>query len=208
MLKYHSRQVLYISLLAVIISMFLIAGCQPNTPPAARIKAEKDKVNLSMGDRITCVTSDADGDSLTLSWSATGGEFSGSGPAVTWFAPHKPGIFTVTANVSDGRGGEVSAETTIEVVNQLPVINGLTADPPLVIQGKTSKLGCSAYDPDGDVLQYEWKATGGTFSGEGPVVTWTAPENCSQYVVTVTVTDSTGGQQVREIGINVRKVGG
>ncbi len=205
---HYFRPALYIALPITIVSMLLFAGCQPNTPPTARIEVEKGKVNLSMGDHVTCVASDADGDNLTFTWSASGGTFSGSGSAVTWFAPHKPGMFTVTANVSDGRGGEASVETTVEVVNQLPVISGLTADPPLVIQGKTSTLDCSAYDPDGDALRYEWKATGGTFSGEGPVVTWTAPENCSQYVATVTVTDSAGGKQVREIGINVRKVGG
>lgn len=41
-------------------------------------------------------------------------------------------------------------------------------------------------------LTYDWTYEGGELEGEGPVVTWTAPNSSSDVTVKVTVSDSAG----------------
>jgi hypothetical protein len=64
---------------------------------------------------ISCVASDADGDSLTYSWSATGGTVVGTGNSVSWEAPVAEGAYTINVEVSDGHGGTTSGSCGITV---------------------------------------------------------------------------------------------
>jgi hypothetical protein len=91
--------------------------------------------------------------------------------------------------------------------NNSPVIESLTAEPPVVTQGKSATVKCVASDPDGDELSYQWVATKGNISGQGSTVTWMAPSTCGDYVITVTATDSKDGEASRELTIEVKKPG-
>jgi hypothetical protein len=64
--------------------------------------------------QITCSANDPNGDTLSYTWTAPAGSFSGSGAAVTWTAPADPGYFFLKCRVDDGRGGvaEDSAAVT------------------------------------------------------------------------------------------------
>ncbi len=62
---------------------------------------------------VTCVATDANGDTLTYGWTATGGTFTGAGATVSWNAPAGGGSYTITCKVSDGAGG--TASRTVEV---------------------------------------------------------------------------------------------
>jgi hypothetical protein len=55
-------------------------------------------------------------------------------------------------------------------------------------------LTCTASDPDNDGLSYEWSASGGSISGTGAVVDWTAPEEVGMYDITVVVDDGNDGE--------------
>jgi len=69
---------------------------------------------------IECVASDEDEDKLTYSWSCDRGNIQGSGCKVTWTAPDAYcHAVTITATVSDGRGGTDSKEIVFEVVTCL-----------------------------------------------------------------------------------------
>ena len=91
--------------------------------------------------------------------------------------------------------------------NKSPVIESLTAEPPVVTQGKSATVKCVASDPDGDKLSYQWVATKGNISGQGSTVTWIAPDTCGSYVITVTVMDSGGKEVTEELTIRVKKPG-
>jgi len=190
-------------------TMFGTSCIRLNTPPViSRLEAQQDWVTPLGSCDVYCVASDVDGDSLTYTWSATGGTILGQGTVATWTAPDLPGNHTITAKVTDGRGGEAIMQLTIDVlINHLPVIESLTADPLVVIQGKTSAVECIASDADKDELGYLWAATGGNISGEGCAVIWTAPDACARYVITVTVTDGRAGEESKELEIRVRKPG-
>jgi hypothetical protein len=62
---------------------------------------------------------------------------------------------------------------------------------------------CTASDPDGDELSYEWTASGGNITGTGAVVNWTAPEAVDIYDITVVVTDGHGEKATRSMHLSV-----
>jgi hypothetical protein len=77
---------------------------------------------------IGCVASDADGDTLTYNWSATGGTVVGTGNSVSWEAPAAEGTYTVSVEVSDGHGGTVSDSVDIVVEMKYGAID-IQSDP-------------------------------------------------------------------------------
>jgi len=142
-----------------------------------------------------CSASDPDGDQLGYIWSASAGEISGDGDTVTWVAPDSAGSYNVTVTVTDGGGGEVTKQVTITVgANKPPTITSLVADADWSTPSGTIQVTCTASDPDGDELSYEWSASGGSITGTGTVVNWTAPEEVGIYHVTVAVKDGDGGE--------------
>jgi len=87
--------------------------------------------------------------------------------------------------------------------NQLPVICSLTANEEWVESAGILQIECIASDSDGDELSYAWSADGGIFSGEGSIVTWTAPEAPGAYTITVQVTDGRDGEATAQLIVNV-----
>ncbi|MFC2004019.1 Ig-like domain-containing protein [Chloroflexota bacterium] len=197
-------------LVALTLCTVLGSGCilSNNTPVISSVRSQMGRVTPSGSSEVECIASDADGDSLTYTWSATAGGFSGTGQVVTWVAPDAPGTYTITVSVMDGRGGEATSRLTIDVVvNHPPVIESLTAGSSVVSQAMSTNIECVASDPDGDKLSYQWATTRGNISGQGPVITWTAPSSCADYTVTVSVIDGRGGEATKELTITVRKPG-
>jgi hypothetical protein len=154
---------------------------------------------------VKCTASDPDGDTLTYSWIYAGGSISGTGSTVTWTAPSTFGIYIVTAIVSDGKGGTATQSVSIAVTNNNPLISSLTATPATLVTGGNSTIRCTASDPDGDTLAYSWTYTGGSISGTGSTITWTAPSTAGTYTVTVIVSDGKGGNVTRNVSITVTR---
>jgi hypothetical protein len=141
---------------------------------------------------MTCVATDSDGNALAYNWTKTGGTISGSGSAIIWTAPPTAGIYIITCTVSDGKGGEENI--SVSDVNHSPIISSLTADPSSIDINQSSTITCIAYDPDGDYLTYIWTKTGGTITGSGSTISWTAPATAGIYIITCTVSDGKGGE--------------
>ena len=153
---------------------------------------------------IMCIASDRDGDPLSYNWSASGGSISGTGAAVNWTAPDSLGSYNVTVTVTDGRGGEVMKQVTIEVrANESPAISSLVADVDWTLPSGTLQMTCTASDPDGDELTYEWTASAGDISGTGEAVNWTAPQEVGIHNVTVVVKDGHGSSAASLLHISV-----
>jgi chitinase len=76
------------------------------------------------------------------------------------------------------------------VANILPTISSLAVITEGEINpGATAWLECTATDADDEELSYTWSADGGTLSGSGSLVNWTAPEAPGTYTVSVEVSD-------------------
>ena len=88
--------------------------------------------------------------------------------------------------------------------NHPPTIISLEARPEKVTSGASCHIVCNATDPDGDELSYEWSASGGTITGQGATVNWTAPQLIDSYDIVVRVTDVHGGEATDQITVEVR----
>jgi hypothetical protein len=97
----------------------------------------------------------------------------------------------------------LSASSCTTPTNHGPIISSLEAESEWTVPLGYLQVTCTASDPDGDELSYEWTATGGNISGTGAVVNWTAPEEVDMYNITVVVNDGRDGESTRSVTISV-----
>jgi outer membrane protein OmpA-like peptidoglycan-associated protein len=110
---------------------------RPNRPPT--ISCSTDRSPIMPGERtgITATASDPDNDPLTYSYSASGGQVTGDGPKAEFDSTGlQAGSYTVKCSVSDGKGGNADASTTVDVQQPPP--------PP-----QATKVGDCNYDKAG-----------------------------------------------------------
>jgi len=190
-----------VTISAVIVAvavLFLASSCNSQRPVITSLEAGAKWIVPLGSLLVTCNASDPEGDELSYSWSASGGEINGEGAIVTWTAPDSAGSYNVTVTVTDGRGGEVTDYVTVSVrANEPPTITSLVADTDWTTPLSSIQVTCTASDPDGDELSYEWSTSGGNITGTGSEVIWTAPEEVGIYQVTVVVTDGHGEEDTR-----------
>ena len=189
---------------AVLLSILFYTMLANHRPAITSLEAEPERVLPSGSCQIAYNASDPDGDELSYSWSASGGEITGEGATVIWTAPRFEGSYNITVTVTDGRGGEDTDYVIITVrANKSPTITSLIADADWTLPSGSLQVTCDASDRDGDELSYEWTASGGDISGTGTVVNWTAPQEVGTCNVTVVVTDGHGGEDMWSVILSV-----
>jgi hypothetical protein len=77
--------------------------------------------------------------------------------------------------------------------NRPPIITSLQAKAEWIAPSGSLQVTCIASDLDDDELNYEWSASGGSITGTGPEVIWTAPQEVGMYDITVVVDDGHDG---------------
>jgi hypothetical protein len=88
--------------------------------------------------------------------------------------------------------------------NTLPVISSLSLTTQGEINpGAIARIKCDATDPDEDELSYTWSADGGTISGSGANVSWTAPQAPGTYTISIEVDDGHDGIATDQLTITV-----
>ena len=164
--------------------------------------------------QVTCTASDPDDDELSYEWTTTGGNISGTGAVVNWTAPEEVGIYSVTVVVIDGQGSSATKTLPIGVATEQPPIVAtllVTAEHCYlktyswgykVGQGQTYNIESIVSDTSIELF-YEWSCTGGDISGEGPMITWTAPNSSVEIAVTATISDIAGNRFSKDIILNV-----
>jgi len=186
-----------------------------NPPTITSLIADVDWVTPSSNCRIECNAEDPDGDELSYEWSADRGDIAGVGSVVTWTAPEGVGLYNITVVVTDGQGGEGTRSLSIGVViAQPPVIESLIVTPKgheylreysghyKVGKAMSCDIECIVSDTSGELV-YEWSCDDGEISGEGSMITWTAPDRAVEVTVTVTVSDGDGNMVTRSIVFKV-----
>jgi len=89
---------------------------RPNRPPTASLSIERSPIIAGEHTGVTCNGSDPDNDPLTYSYTATGGQITGSGSNAQFDSTGlQPGSYTVKCTVNDGRGGTADASGNVEV---------------------------------------------------------------------------------------------
>jgi hypothetical protein len=152
--------------------------------------------------QVTCTASSPDGNGLSYEWSASGGNISGTGAAVNWTAPEEVGMYDITVVATDGQGRKDTELIALIASNGPPPnIDNLivTAEHKYLKKIFTWYKVAKTYDYDIECvasdrgeLVYEWSCTGGEISGEGSLITWTAPNTEGDVTVTVKVFDGLG----------------
>jgi hypothetical protein len=191
-----------------------------NEPPAINsLIANADWTTPSGSLQVTCDASDPDGDNLSYEWTTDGGDISGTGAAVNWTAPQETGAYNVTVVVKDGYSGEdtrvktlsvtLSPPPTIEKLVVTPNGNTFLREPTKpgcdcdVWTNKEYDIKCVASNTSGELV-YDWSCKAGNISGEGSMITWTAPNERSVVVtVTVIVSDVDGNSVAKSIVFHV-----
>jgi hypothetical protein len=166
---------------------------------------------------ITCDASDPDGDDLSYEWTATGGNITGTGPEVTWTAPQAVGIYDITVVVRDSHGSLDTKMLPISVApEQPPIIEDLLITKDryghcylkkylegyYVGKEKMYDIECIVSDTDAELV-YDWSCDNGEISGEGSMITWTAPNTSVKVTVEVIVSDITGNMASKNIVLKV-----
>ena len=171
----------------------------PNHPPVAACSASPTSVYAGSNDAITVHVnaSDPDNDTLTYSYTATGGTVEGTGADARFNSSGlAEGTYTVNAKVDDGKGGTATCATDVTVAkkpNQNPTIS-CTTDRSPIMPGERTGITSTASDPDGDPLTYSYSATGGQVTGDGPKAQFDSTGLAAgSYTVKCSVSDGKGG---------------
>jgi hypothetical protein len=181
---------------------YVIIEVRANRPPTITSLVADAVWTTPLGSlQVTCTASDRDGDKLSYEWIATGGNITGTGPEVVWTAPQDVGRYDITVVVTDGHGSSDTKKLCTSVVTgEPPIIEELVVEAEHCYlreyswgykAGKAQEyqITCTVTDV-GSELSYDWSCDGGEISGEGSMITWTAPDEYLKTTeVTVTVTD-------------------
>ena len=212
-LSYHTRWAIVLALLTIL--MIVGGACttptvtapapyhepqQAEAPVINYLRAQKE-VAPSETLHISCAATAENTAIASYEWSATGGQIQGKGDVIAWTAPDTLGEYTITVVVRDDKGGKATSSVTITVTdkpNRPPIMHSVTcpdcANGTQASKWKTYSIQCDASDPEGDILNYEWSATIGKISGEGPNVTWQTSDQYGYAVIKVKVWDSKGNE--------------
>ncbi len=90
--------------------------------------------------------------------------------------------------------------------NNSPVIESLSATPSLIFRSQIATITCNASDPDGDPLEYQWSATGGTILIQGvpgPIIPWQAPATPDTFTISCRVRDNKGATDEKNVSVTV-----
>jgi len=190
-------------------ALLLTTGCEeyinqlknekPNTRPVITLRAENTNPKINTTQTITAEVIDADeDDEVTVTWTASAGVLSQTtGLGVQWTAPNDTVTAHIVATAKDLNEGVAHKEIIIYVGNATPVISDFSASALHVVSGNSITLNCTATDPEGGALTYQFYClTGtGTMTQAGPAAasaTWVSPANigAAEYLdLVVKVTD-------------------
>ncbi len=193
-------------------------GARPiavNRPPMASCSADKNVIVAGSGETVPVhvSASDPDGDSLTYSWSATGGRVDGSGADARWSEGNSgAGSYSVTARVDDGHGGTASCSVDIRVnappppPAPRPPTMSCSTDRSTVMAGERVSVMASANSPANFALAYTWRANAGQIVGSGSTVQFdTTGLGPGTYTITGRVDDGHSGAADCTVNVTVQQ---
>ncbi len=180
-----------------------------NTWPEVRtMQATPSPLVLGKPTRLSVTAVDADGDTLSYSWTT---ECRGawldattSTPTFTLEQPSSTGRCAFRVTVTDSKRAQNTGVLGVQAgsgpnVNMPPIVDGIFQSSPEAGPGERVTLSLSAHDPEGRALMFSWSTSGGTIQNPRWTSTtsetdWVAPP-CfdAPIAVTATVADMDGG---------------
>lgn len=137
-----------VGLLLLSLTILLSFSCKKEesnkAPTVSSVVVNPASVNASGIATISVTASDPEGDALTYSYSVSGGSVVGNGATASWTAASQEGAYSVTVQVSDGKGGQASGNGSLTVLPAVTQITG-TASFPAGTSGDLSNAKVSIY---------------------------------------------------------------
>jgi len=168
---------------------------QQNRPPVIDITSPSDGSSFLTGTTVqfTAVANDPENNNLVISWDFGDGSSGLSNTLVPAHKYNRAGTYNVILNVNDGVNF-VTDRIVINFVGQdnlFPPVAKISADKFIAIIGEAITFrGDQSFDPDGNIVNYNWEFGDGT-SASGLVVQHSySPEGV--YIARLTVTDNDG----------------
>jgi len=209
----------YLAIVGIMMAavLLLAPSCTMDAAPViTSLEAEAPGWTAPLGSlQVTCNAYDRNaGDVLSYSWSANGGNITGTGPEVIWTAPEEVGMYDITVVVDDGQGRSAGGTIAVIASNGTPPnIEDLIVTAEHKYLRKTTTTGYKvakeyeyniACNASGNgTLSYNWTCTGGNISGEGSTINWTAPNAVCDVTVTAKVFDGAGNWVKKSIVLKV-----
>jgi hypothetical protein len=95
------------------------------------------------------------------------------------------------------------------VKNNAPSVTAVTPTSPSIAVNSTTTITATTSDPNSDALTYQWSApSGGSITGSGATITYTAPGSTGTYPVNVTIDDGKGATATGSTTVSVTAGGG
>jgi hypothetical protein len=158
---------------------------------------------------------DPEGDPLTYLWTEPSGiKLSSATASITTFIAPEVSVntnYTFTLVVNDGKYNSTPDQVTVAVrqVNKIPVANA-GSDQNVDENTLVTLNGTASFDPDGDLLSYQWIVPQGItlISSTASITTFMAPEvsTLTSYTCTLIVNDGKVNSVADEVIITVRQV--
>lgn len=194
-------------------------------PNVAGLIATPARIDVGQSTALSLDASDNDGDALSFAWLSTcAGAFSGATatPSFTLTALPASGSCTLTATVTDGRGGTNTGSITIATgpgpaANLAPIVDTTFQSDDTAPGDGQVLLRVAAHDPEGTALGFTWSTNAGSLSSQfnnagSSEITWTAPTLFSvDATITATITDGAGVSTTQSFSVKtgiVANVGG
>ncbi len=179
----------------VVVDFMQTAEPFTHAPRIQALATEQTEVEMNTSVPVYGKAFDKDSDNLTYTWSASSGNISGTGTTVQFEAPASQGSATITLIVTDDTGNQDTATLELDIVaeiNDAPQILSIEKSEPYVGPAGSVSLTANVFDSNNDPLTYTWSASGGSLSGSGSTVNWTAPAAEGIYQITLDVQDDEG----------------
>jgi outer membrane protein OmpA-like peptidoglycan-associated protein len=183
----------------------------PKGPPVAACSASPVSVFAGSNDTVAVHVNASSPESLplTYSYTATGGTVDGTGPDARWNSSGAAvGSYTVNAKVDDGKGGTASCATDIRVEEKPhhPPTISCAPDRSPILPGERATITSTANSPDNLPLTYNYSATGGQLSGNGPQAQFDSTGlQPGSYSVKCGVTDERGDKAEGSTNVDVQQ---
>ena len=150
----------------------------------------------------SAIASDLGNDTLTYSWDFGDGEKNEEGANVNHVFTDN-GNYTVTLTVTDDDGASTSSALDVIVNNVAPSIADISYGE--IAEGISTQFTATATDPGNDTLTYIWDFGDGSEPVTGKTVNHLFVDN-GNYTITLTVTDSDGGETISQTSVTAKEV--
>lgn len=204
-------------------------GCLPvgsnSVPDIGSIEYPQD-IDVDSDVKLVCHADDTDGDSLSYRWQSDYGKITGMGSEATWHSPDESGLYLIKVIVQDTKGGSVSKDIGISVIDSsylMPATNLVINLQDSIYQDELTLKTVWVYPASeiainflggertgSEQVSYTWTTNGGRLVGPGlkekkaAAVGWYSPGVPGTYYVALEVNPLQGKQSKYMVEFGVK----